>query len=484
MALSYFYIMNLILAVAVNAYDTNINDRKILRAKLAKELLSEAFALLDHNNENKVSRSSILHIMTILNQDIPEIGSLSRDQQSILFAILDKDGNNVISRDEFLDFGNVLLLHLKKGSEYTTFVELHLPTLWRSNTYQAICKAVKSKLFDNGVEVVLVLNAVLSCAQDYPILAGQVSHDIDHHEGYIKTVWENFQTVFTLLYVVEASLKIIVNGWRGYIETPRNAWDFFITVLVVLSSVYVYYPNAYNNHDLIEFVAMMRVLRLTRILFRLNRFRIFGLVSLEIIPAAKNVFLVLLFIAYSFTTIGLLVFGGKITRDPSNEVSNLLLEANDWVESNYWSNSFNDMLSSFNVLFNLLVVNNWTIEAAGLEAATKVWQTRLFFLSFHILGVIGISNVITSFIINAFFQQMETVENRQRPEEQIGDKAVIRGSLVKFDPSNITGTKTGLDESAYYARIQPRHMDIEVDERFALKRLFTRTSTASSDNKN
>ena len=138
-----------------------------------------------------------------------------------------------------------------------------------------------------------------------------------------------------------------------------------------------------------------------------------------------------------------------------------------------------------NVLFNLLVVNNWTIEAAGLEAATKVWQTRLFFLSFHILGVIGISNVITSFIINAFFQQMETVENRQRPEEQIGDKAVIRGALVKFDPSNITGTKTGLDESAYYARIQPRHMDIEVDERFALKRLFTRTSTASSsDNKN
>jgi len=339
MALSYFYIMNLILAVAVNAYDTNINDRKISRAKLAKELLSEAFALLDHNNENKVSRNSILHVITILNQDIPEIGSLSRDQQSILFAFLDKDGNNVISRDEFLDFGSVLLLHLKKGSEYTTFVELHLPTLWRSNTYQAICKAVKSKQFDNGVEVVLVLNAVLSCAQDYPILTGQDSHINP------STVWENFQTIFTLLYVVEASLKIIVNGWRGYIETPRNAWDFFITILVVLSSAYVYYPNAYNNHDLIEFVAMMRVLRLSRLLYRLNRFRIFGLISLEIIPAASNIFMILLFIAYFFSTVGMLVFGGKITRDPSNEVSNLLLEANDWVESNYWSNSFNDMPS-------------------------------------------------------------------------------------------------------------------------------------------
>ena len=139
-----------------------------------------------------------------------------------------------------------------------------------------------------------------------------------------------------------------------------------------------------------------------------------------------------------------------------------------------------------NVLFNLLVVNNWTTQDSGLERATqRVWSTRLFFLSFHLLGIIGISNVITSLIINAFFQQMETVENRQRPEEQIGDQAIIRGAQVMFDPSSITGTQTGLGKSAYFAGIQPKHMDVEVDERAALRRLFTRTYTASSsDNRN
>ena len=87
------------------------------------------------------------------------------------------------------------------------------------------------------------------------MLVGQdVSQGPNYRDGYIDTAWESFQTIFTLLYVIEASLKIIVNGWRGYIEKPRNLFDFAITVLVVLASAYVYYPNAYNNHDLLKFV--------------------------------------------------------------------------------------------------------------------------------------------------------------------------------------------------------------------------------------
>lgn len=49
-----------------------------------------------------------------------------------------------------------------------------------------------------------------------------------------------------------------------------------------------------------------------------------------------------------------------ITRDPANPLSFVLLEADDFVGNNYWANNFNDMMSGMNVLFNLLVVNNWT----------------------------------------------------------------------------------------------------------------------------
>ena len=108
------------------------------------------------------------------------------------------------------------------------------------------------------------------------------------------------------------------------------------------------------------------------------------------------------------------------------------------------------------------------------------WRVRLFIFSFYLFGVIGISNVITSFIINAFFQQLATVESRQGPEEEIEGEAVIRGSRAVFDCSRITGTETGVRQSVYFARIKPRHMDVELDERKALRSLFSRTSTVDS----
>ena len=166
-----------------------------------------------------------------------------------------------------------------------------------------------------------------------------------------------------------------------------------------------------------------------------------------------------------------------ITRDPQNPLSYILLEADDFVDNDYWANNFNDMFSGMNVLFNLLVVNNWTEFEIGLEYTAGTKRVRFFFLSFHLFGVIVISNVVTSFIINAYFQQMETIVQRLGWEENVEGEAVIKGEHGVFDATTVTGTKTGTT-SVYIARIAPRHLDVEVDERAALRNLFTRTSSS------
>ena len=170
--------------------------------------------------------------MTILNQDIPEVHGLSHEEKTIMFAFLDKDGDGTISQDEFLEFGSVLLLNLTKKSHYATFVETNLPDVFQSNFYQTLSKAVKSNAFERTIEIVLVLNAVIIAAQDYDILLG---HEIDRVYRM-----EGAETVFTVVYVIEAMLKIMVNGWNQYIESPKNCFDFVITVLVVIASAYVY----------------------------------------------------------------------------------------------------------------------------------------------------------------------------------------------------------------------------------------------------
>ena len=226
---------------------------------------------------------------------------------------------------------------------------------------------------------------------------------------------------------------------------------------------------------------MARVLRLGRLLFVIERFRLIGAISVDIIPAATSVFSVLLFVSYFFAWVGMTLFGGLITRNPLDPTSFKLLEAKDFVSNEYFANNFNDMFSGMNVLFNLLVVNNWTECEVGFEyTSDQKWIVRCFFFSYHVVAVIGISNVITSFIINAFFQQMKIFEQRKGGNETIDDEAIIIGSEVVFDTAVITGTETGV-KNKYIVRIRPRHLDVESDERAALRELFTKSSSSSSN---
>ena len=173
MVLTFFFVMNLILAVAVNSYDKSIEERKSSRRKMTHSLLSEAFSLLDHQNNNFVSRESIMHVMTIINQDVAEIRGISEDEKAILFAFLDKDGDNAICREEFMQFGQVLLLKLSRKSDYATQMETRFPSVYRSSAWQTTCTIVKSKRMDHIIEAVLVMYAFVIGLQDYPMLSGQ-----------------------------------------------------------------------------------------------------------------------------------------------------------------------------------------------------------------------------------------------------------------------------------------------------------------------
>lgn len=204
----------------------------------ANELLSDAFNLLDREDKGFVCRESIMNVMAVLNQDFPKVNIMSSEEKSIIFALLDKDGSDSISLEEFLDFGLVLLLTLSEESDYVTLVETMLPSVYRSQWYTRLSKVVKSNRFDTAVDVILVLNAITIFMQDYSMLVGQgsVSQSIDA----LDTKWEKLDMLFTALYVLEVILKVTINGWKKYTESARNVFDFFITCMTILASLYVY----------------------------------------------------------------------------------------------------------------------------------------------------------------------------------------------------------------------------------------------------
>lgn len=257
----------------VNAYDDNLHERKKSRADLSRALLTEAFQVL--NKDGVVSKKIIHNVMTILNQDIPEIKLISQEDKEIVHAFLDKDGDESICLEgktettriiyfdtresnvfvcefsEFLQFGSVLMLEFSKESEYATFIETRYPAFHASGFYRKLRETIQSTGFEWAIDTVLVSNAVVILRQDRKILLGEdVSLDPHTNDGAIDTFDEGLDTVFSLIYVVEAMLKILVLGRKKYFESPRNTFDFCITLMAISASAYVYYPNIYSNSGL------------------------------------------------------------------------------------------------------------------------------------------------------------------------------------------------------------------------------------------
>jgi len=427
---------------------------------------------MDKEGSGEVDREIMLSLFRILNKDFPEVRHISSRDQELLFAILDRDGSGIISKAEFLDFGSIILLEFVHEEELASFVQLQFPTLYHTPKYQSFVRLMKSDNLEVAVNGILALNALVVVVQSWPLLVGDpISLNGHYMDGTIDTMWELIEALFTLIYCVEALLKIIALGWRSYSESTKNIFDFVITILAFVASAYVYYPNEFSDSRIIRYIVMARIFRLSRVIISMKQFRVVGEIWYEILPFATAVLTLLFFVMYAFAALGLELYGGMVTRDPDNSLSYLILNT-DFSDNNYWGNNFNDLVSAFNVLFNLLVVNNWTECEVGYEAVTERKWVRLFFLAFHFSGVIVVNNLVIAFFINAFLQQREILEQRKK-EVNIKDEAVIHGRQATFDASEITGTRTNLMGN-YIARIRSNHA--QEDEQDRLRRLFTQIS--------
>ncbi|NXE05052.1 TPC1 protein, partial [Lophotis ruficrista] len=141
-----------------------------------------------------------------------------------------------------------------------------------------------------------------------------------------------------------------------------------------------------------------------------------------------------------FAIIGMELFHGKIQFFPANsnaphapECGNPALKDSLFARAKYCKNNFNNFASSFVVLMELTVVNQWhdilspLILFANGFANVTVQPAKLYFIAFHIVMVIIIVNIFVSFILEAFFveyslekSEVETAIERKIQELGMG----------------------------------------------------------------
>ncbi|KFO14282.1 Two pore calcium channel protein 2 [Balearica regulorum gibbericeps] len=151
-----------------------------------------------------------------------------------------------------------------------------------------------------------------------------------------------------------------------------------------------------------------------------------------------------------FAIIGMELFHGKIQFFPANsnaphalECGNPALKDSLFARGKYCKNNFNNFASSFIVLMELTVVNQWhdilcallpltpAILFANGFANVTVQPAKLYFIAFHIVMVIIIVNIFVSFILEAFF--VEYSLEKSEVETAIEQKIQELGMGVQED---------------------------------------------------
>jgi len=174
-------------------------------------------------------------------------------------------------------------------------------------------------------------------------------------------------------------------------------------------------------------------MRLLRLLSNSKRFIVIASTFVKLIPAFTNLFGLLFVICFVYALIGVQAFGGIIYL--GNPVLNgtIYLDPgtiNDTQSLQYYyvTMNFNNFGSAMVTLFEMLIVSNISTLTFGLMAAVG-WWSAVYYLSFWILAVCVILNLLVAFILEGFIDNYE----RQKRGERLEDKTQViteQGNVV------------------------------------------------------
>lgn len=212
--------------------------------------------------------------------------------------------------------------------------------------------------------------------------------------------------LFTVIFIIEAAVKLRHYGIRGYFSNGWNVFDFIILVLALPSLTYPFVETSFGSSALLAFRAL-RVLRAFKI------FRIF-----RIIPNIKELFqgLVVALKSSLFVTVafGVLLIAFSILT------SSLF--------GRYAPQYFGDPIASVFSTFQLFTIEGWyelpnAVASSGGMVMGYFAKAYFSFLLFFV-GIIGMS------LANSIFVDAMAADNNEEVLKQIKD---LEGKIDKLN---------------------------------------------------
>ncbi|XP_029904082.1 two pore segment channel 3 [Myripristis murdjan] len=386
-----YIFMSVFLAVVYNSYKKYLKEevRQLVRAKRHK--MARAFAVLQERREEGaepvVTRDCWNQLVRLVQSDI------STAHRELLWSVSDDKNQGYIGKLAFVQLADLLNIQVITMKSRPHPLQTLCPALYLSPPSRLLCRVVQHRAFVIAFDLIILVNAVfIGLDEEDPVIG-------------------NSEWVFLALYMLEILLKLYAFEPRAFFSR-HNFWNWFDTIIVISALIATIVNTAvesslhYSPREILDIVFVLRVLRLIRVVDSIKRFRTIINTLIRIGPTILTFGQLIVVIYYIFAMVGMELFKGKVryveSSDPQQtDCGNPLLKDSAFANRNYCKNNFNDVVSSFILLMELTVVNQWHVLSSGFTAVTHK-SARLFFVLFHIVVVIIIINIFVAFVLEAF----------------------------------------------------------------------------------
>lgn len=409
--LGVYFLTNLILAVVYDSFKAQLVKQVVEMDSMRKSILAKAFSLIDNYKQGFLNKEQCIYLFEELNK-YRSLPKTSREDFELIFSELDHSGDFKINLEEFTDLCNAIALRFQKEPSPSWFE--NCPSFYHSPPCKKLKAFVRSPMFGYIVAFVLVLNLV----------AVVIETTLDIENSSAQKIWQEVEFCFGWIYVLEMALKIFSFGFDAYWMEGQNQFDFVITWIIVIGeSLTFFFPAELpflSNGEWIRYLLIARMLRLIRLLVHIRRYRAFVATFLTLIPSLMPYLGTVFCVLCLYCTLGVQLFGGIVNYGNPN------LEATDLFANDYVLFNFNDYPNGMVTLFNLLVMGNWQIWMQSYSDLTGTSWTLAYFISFYLITVLLLLNLIVAFVLEAFFAEMELETSDGSEEDKDAPRKVQR----------------------------------------------------------
>ncbi|MED6139115.1 mitochondrial thiamine pyrophosphate transporter [Stylosanthes scabra] len=470
-----YFVTNLVLAVVYDSFKSELVKQVFKMDRMRTAMLEKAFNLLDTHSTGYLNKEQCIRLFEELNKyrTLPKI---TKEEFELIFEELDDSHDVKLNKDEFADICHAIALKFHKEDTPSYFEYFPFYNSPASNKLKAF---VKRSMFGYLVSFVLVLNLVAVIIE--------TTLDIQNNSG--QKVWQVVEFIFGWIYVIEMALKVYSYGFENYWRDGQNRFDFVITWIIVIGETITFASpddqTFFSNGEWIRYLLLARMLRLIRLLMHVKQFRGFVATFLTLLPSLMPYFGIIFCVLCIYCSVGVQIFGGLVNA------GNPKLITSDLADNDYLLFNFNDYPNGMVTLFNLLVMGNWQVWMQSYKELTGTSWAYLYFISFYLITVLLLLNLVVAFVLEAFFAEIELESSDTSDEQDKGymaaqrEEILITSSMSTDMLTDILGAIKDLADTVrcqsesnreFLDQIRSEHQNGEGSDTNAKKHLSTQTT--------